>query len=181
MALRRDYRLDAPLDDVRRRLREHLTRASVDRIGDASREELHLDLDGDRFAVFLGSGEATRPASCIRGELEETGGSLRLKVQTSLARLRPDSVRESKRELAEWAAVIGGASAVAFVLGLLGGADLLGALARWAVITALVVGARLFRRVVRRRRDQAELVSLVEGAVGPVLALPEGSPYRAKR
>jgi hypothetical protein len=96
----------------------------------------------------------------------------------SLVRLGSDSLSESKRELVEWAAVIGGASAVALGLGLLDGADVLGALARWVLIAALVVGARLVRRFVRRRRDHAELVSLIEGAVGPVLALQEANPYR---
>lgn len=174
--MRREYRLSAPPDEALAALRNHIDRArGTD--SSTSNDDLDLRIDGGRFTLVLGPDRAGHPAAILRGEIHTHGDRTCVTTTTAIAPLRPGVSRATAHDLTEWALVIGGVA----VAGLLLGRTIdqaLASVARWLLLFIAILGARIARRALRRRRDQAQLFSLIEGALGPLLALPEASPFR---
>lgn len=124
-------------------------------------------------------GQRSIDLPCSLGStLREHEGLLDLEVTTSLIGVRPDGARATARELLEW--ITAGVVFLAIVLlaGHLTGEFALATSGRWLALYLGIVGYRFTRRALRRRRDRAELLSLVERAAGPLAALPEAGPFR---
>lgn len=175
--MRREYRLGASPEEALSALRDQVGRARA-RIEGASSDALDLKLEEGRFTLVLGPDRVGQPAALIRGELRSEGPYTRVLTSSAIAPLRPGIGRATARELAEWAVVIAGVTVLALLIGLRTVDKALTSVLRWSLLFLSILGARIVRRALRRRRDQAELLSLVEGAFGPLLALPEGSPFR---
>ena len=175
--MRREYRLGATPDEALAALREHIERARDSTPGE-SNDVLDLQTDDGSFTLVLGPDRAGQPAALLRGQFHREGNHTRVTASTALAPLRPGVGRATARDLAEWALVIGGLAALGLILGFRTVDQALAIILRWSLLFLAILGVRVTRRALRRRRDQAQLLSLVEGALGPLLALPEGSPFR---
>lgn len=178
MTVSRTYRLAASSERLLQELDEVVRRRSIERVGED--EQVQLVRVDDGFRVLLGTGEPDDPAACVAGELSRRDGQLHLEVRTSLVGIRPDGTRAASRELLRWIVVIFGFLAIALVAGYLTGELALATIGRWLALYLGIVGYRFTRRALRRRRDRAELLSLVERAAGPLAALPEAGPFRER-
>jgi hypothetical protein len=178
MAISRTYRLNASQEQLMRRLDEVVRARGVERVG--KDEQVALVRDGDKFRILLGRGEPDNPASGLRGSISERDGQLHLEVRSTLAGLRPDGTRAAASELLEWAIAVLGLLAIVLAAGRLTGEYAISTIGRWLALYLAIVGFRFTRRALRRRRDRAELLSLIESAAGPLAALPEASPFRGQ-
>ena len=176
--MRRDYRLSASPGDALAALRAQVARAQIARLDRRDEDALDITVEGDRFTLFLGRNGASEPAAALRGVLDAHGALTNITTQTSLVSLHPDTRRASLRELAEWAVIIIGLAVAGVAFGLRTGTEAMATVLRWSLLFAAIVSARVGRRVLRRRHDQADLMSIVEGAFGPLQALPEAGPFR---
>lgn len=143
-------------------------------------EQLSLCRDGDDFRIFLGRGAPDDPASCIRGSVHERDGRLHLVVRSALVGLRPDRTRAAARELLSGSLAILVFLVIVLAAGRLTGAYAASIIGRWFMFYLAVVAFRFTRWALRRRSDRAKLLSLIEGAAGPLVALPETSPFRGR-
>ncbi|MEZ4449895.1 MAG: hypothetical protein R3B09_10490 [Nannocystaceae bacterium] len=178
MTTSRTYRLNASSEQLMQRLDEVVRGRRVERVGKDEQLQLVPDGDGDGFKILLGSGEPDDPAAYVQGKLSEHAGQVLLEVQPGLVGIRPDGTRAASRELLEWALAVGGFLAIVLIAGRLTGEYAIATIGRWLALYLGLVTYRFTRRALRRRRDRAELLSLVESAAGPLAALPEAGPFR---
>lgn len=179
MTTSRPYRLAASTTALRRRLAEVVRQSNLDRV--AARERVHLRQDGDRFALLLARGDDDDDdlAARVDGSTLVDGDHLRVEVEGGRLGLRPGAWRRRARALGVHALAIAALYGLAAAAGLVVLTAVVDALARVAMITLVLGLIALARRVARRRRDRAELLSLIEAAAGPLAALPDGDPMRA--